>query len=379
MDSGDKQTIARSVFTVSNAVKKDVDPGRLGSMADFEFEKEVDQLSTEILVEIEQLKKRYYEDGFKEAVKQVKQGVASPTLPPSVVIVSAPPAQTVFQTQAQPEMQPSPASADVSAQVSSQVSSHLSQFDSRFSSIDEKLSEFSDRIAAVEQTLLGSPSRDEELREIIAENRDLVGTLKSRISEIAVLQSSIEEKLSQAQMQSQPSAALDEKIESLKTQIDNLGNLVVTEGGKVNAAEKARKASVRRLDRKLNSIAKKLEDFKKVRRQIRKQGKRITTLSKGVVEKTSFKTAIKRVSAKAAKVSAVKPAKRKQALKPKAGVSTTVPAAKAARPRKTRKAEAKKTKKAVRKAPKKAARASRRGNISISAPAQSTVEITTKK
>ncbi|HLD62449.1 MAG TPA: hypothetical protein VI875_01120 [Candidatus Norongarragalinales archaeon] len=344
--------MADSMFMVGHAVKRDVDRARLSTMADPEFEREVDQLSEEIILEIDLLKKRYYEQGFKEALKQVKNAPDQP--------------QTQIVLQSSRE------------QPATIVSIDATQLESRFSPLEQKMSEFSDRIAAVEQTLLSSPSRDEELREIIAENRDLVGTLKSKVSEIAVLQSSIEEKLSQVQTQSMPSSELYEKIESMKTQIDNLGNLIVEEGGKVNAFEKARKSSVRRLDRKLNSLAKKLVDFKKVRKQIRKQGSRITKLSKGVVEKTSFKTAIKRVSAKAAKVSAAKPAKRKAALKPKAKVSATVSASKPVRVQKTRKA-AVKMRKAVRKAPKKAARASRRGNISISAPAQSTVEITTKK
>ena len=360
LEQDEKKTMANSMFIVGRAVRKDVDPGRLSSMPDSEFEREVDGLSNEILEEIGVLKKRYYEEGFREALKQVRQGQDN--------------YRAGFkEAERQGDEQVDSTLVVSSQQLSRQAAVDLAQFDSKFSSIYGKLSEFSDRIAAVEQTLLSSPSRDEELREIIAENRDLVGTLKSKVSEIAVLQSSIEEKLSQVQTQSMPSSELYEKIESMKTQIDNLGNLIVEEGGKVNAFEKARKSSVRRLDRKLNSLAKKLVDFKKVRKQIRKQGKRITSLSKGMVAKTSFKTAIKRVSAKTTRVAA-KP--RRRAVNSNTRVSIAVSGVKATRSGKARKLAPKKT---VRKAKAKGAKQAENSKISISAPARSTVEITQKK
>ncbi len=369
LEQDEKKTIANSMFTVGRAVRRDVDPARLSSMPDAEFEKEVGQLSNEILLEIEELKKRYYEEGFREALKQVKQGQEEPVMPsvPAGVVVSTP--------------QPS--------QPTAVVSFDTSQFDSKFSDIDQKLFEFSDRIAAIEQTVLSSSSHDEELKQIIGENRDLVSTLKNRLSEIAVIQSSIEEKVSQAVQPQPPSTELQEQIESLNSQIGNLGDSVASEGSKFNKLERARKASVRRLERNLNAIEKKLEDFKKVRREIRRQGKRITKLSEGVVEKTSFRTALKRVSASKTKASKHKrtASKRKNTVKPRArAAATTVspkqlvimpgsikivgPSRKAAgRPRRKTKAKARTPKHAAKPVSK----------ISISAPASTSVEINQKK
>ncbi|MEM4255121.1 MAG: hypothetical protein QXR53_02210 [Candidatus Norongarragalinales archaeon] len=347
MEDDEKKAIANSMYVVGRAVNRDVDPGRLSSMPDAQFEKEIDELSNEILHEIGHLKKHYYEEGFKEALKQVRvQGHETQTSLPSALVV---------------QQQPAPQHA----------LPDFSLFESKLSSIDQKLSEFSDRISALEQTALTS-SNDEELKQVISENRDLVETLKNRLSEVAVLQSSIEEKLSQSQS---PSSELQEKIEGLKAQVDGLGGIISDEGSKINRIESNRRASVRRLERKFKSLEKRLDDFKKVRRQIRKQGKRITTLSEGVVEKTSFKTALKRV-----KASKLKPSKRKEkrARKPTATVtpkqlviqskSVKVVGApkKKAKPR-ARKASAKKS------APKQNA-----SKISISAPAATTVEIKKK-
>ena len=251
----------------------------------------------------------------------------------------------------------------------------------------------SDRVTALEQLVLGLPSNEEDLRQLLNENRELASVLKSRLSEISELQSSIEEKI----VANAPAASLGEKIDSLGSRIDGLADLVVDTGTKINRVDRARHASIKRINRRFKSFEEKLEDFKKVRKAIRKQGKRITVLQDETVEKTSFQTALGRIRASKAKK---KSRKRKAAKGKVVGVSAGKPLVLKAKEVKIVGATAKVEKKAKAKVKTKAkphkkqavrkrkagktrtkapAKAQSRQRISISAPASTKVEITPKK
>lgn len=341
-------------------------------MTDSDFEREVDALSVEVIKEIGELKKRYYEEGFKDALKQLQ-------------------AQQVAQSQT---------SMDVEVAASAVQPAHAgmiasdSELKAKIAFVDEKLEEHSARLAAVEQMLLTYGSRDEELKQIAEENRELVSNLKEKLSEISFMQSSIEEKVSQT-----PSS-VSEKLDSLKNEVENLGNIVLESDSKVNRFERARKASVRRVERRFATLQKRLEDFKKVRRQLRKQGKRITTLSDGSVEKTSFKTTLKRL--KAAQMKSAKPKTKAKARKATRKIKTKTIGVSGGRPRQVvirsdlvkvvgtrakagKKKAASKTMRSKMNAkvkahkPARALRSNRKSTISISSAEPTTVEINQKK
>ncbi len=344
MDENDKRVISESVSKLYSGVDKSVDEGRLKSMPDTAFEKEVDDLSIEILMEIGELKKRFYEEGFKDALKQMQ-------------------AQQIV------------ASSLHEHNVSS-VTSVTS--DSKMEDLDQKLEEYSARIAALEQMVLTYGSRDEELKQVIGENKELVNTLKDRLTEISVIQSSIEEKVSQPQVES----VSEDQFTALRKDIDHLGELVVEDSSKMNRIENARKASVRRLDRKFKSLQKHLEDFKKVRTQIRKQGKRITKLSDEAVAKTSFTTTVKRLRAAKAVTKKAKPRRKATTIGVSGGKRTQVVVTTKLASSKPRKAS-----KSVRKAAKPKAShkratkatAARKSTVTVSSAAPTTVEINQKK
>src|SRR3989344_1848239 len=93
----EKKAVAKSMADLGTAIEKDVSERRLVSMPGADFENEVESLSNDILREIKGLKKRYYEEGFKDALKQLQaQQVAAdaqnqPAAPAvSAVVVPAP-------------------------------------------------------------------------------------------------------------------------------------------------------------------------------------------------------------------------------------------------------------------------------------------------
>ncbi|MFH1057033.1 MAG: hypothetical protein V1717_04555 [Candidatus Micrarchaeota archaeon] len=315
----EKKAASKAISGVAKAVELNVDTWRLNEMPNGDFERELDSLSNEIMREIGDLKKKYYEEGFREALKQVQSQQNS--------------------------------AAPVSTAVVASVST---DFDSRLAVAEQRLS---DRLASLEQAFMNYQSQESGLKDMLNQHQELVSTLKSKLSEIAVLQSSIEEKLSQT-----PSS-LGDKIDSLKGEMEILGNLVLEQDSKVNRTERARKASVRRLNRKFSSILKKLDDFKKVRKAIRKQGKRITTLQEVSVEKRVLKNALTRVR----KTKAGRKVKRTAAKTAVVRSKTLVIKPKTAAKKKS--AKARKT----------SAGKGRASKISISAQAPTTVEITQKK
>ncbi len=325
----DKFVASRAYYDVGRSLKMNVDERRLSGMQNGDFHKEVSALSNEIIHEIEDMKKRYYEEGFKEALKQLQ-------------------AQQMQKTEVQPLQAILPvAQVDTSA------------FEARMSSLEQKLS---DRVISLEQSFLNFEAREGELKEVLSEHKDLVSTLKSRLSEIAVLQSSIEEKLSQAP------GDVEGKIDSMKGEVENIANLVLETDSKINKFERTRKGSVRRLGRKLASLEKRLDDFKKVRKAIRKQGKRITTLQEVSVEKKVLKNALTRVKGKTVKG---KKKSRRKAVK-----ATVVRPKTLVIRSKSVKVVGQAAKKKSKASPKKSGKASK---ISISAQAPTTVEITQKK
>lgn len=390
MDENDKRAIAESVSKMYSGIERNVDEGRLKSMPDTEFEREVDELSIEILKEIGELKKRYYEEGFKDALKQLQaqQIVASSLYEHEhahghkdiAIITTAAPAQAA--------QAPTPAK-EAPTQAPEVDYSH---FDSKMEDLDQKLEEYSARIAALEQMVLTYGSRDEELKQVIGENKELVNTLKDRLTEISMIQTSIEEKIMQPPAEQPAPGVSEEQFSALRKDIDHLGELIVEDSSKMNRIENSRKASVRRLDRKFKALEKRLEDFKKVRRQIRKQGKRITKLSDEAVAKTSFTTTVKRL--RAAKAASAKARPRK--VRAKAGVKVktigvsggrrkqvAVRTKLAAKPRKAtgkraKAAKPKVSRKTARKAASKAP-AVKKSTVTVSSAAPTTVEINQKK
>lgn len=359
MDENDKRVISESVSKLYSGVDKSVDEGRLKSMPDTAFEREVDDLSIEILMEIGELKKRFYEEGFKDALKQMQaqQIVASSLHEHNVSSVTS-----VTPDSRQPGS-----------------GSGVSHFDSKMEDLDQKLEEYSARIAALEQMVLTYGSRDEELKQVIGENKELVNTLKDRLTEISVIQSSIEEKVSQPQAES----VSEDQFTALRKDIDHLGELIVEDGSKMNRIENARKTSVRRLDRKFKSLQKHLEDFKKVRKQLRKQGKRITKISDETVAKTSFTTTVKRLRAAKAVTKKAKPRRKATTIGVSGGKRTQVVVTTKLASSKSRKASAKSVRKTAKpKASHKRttkATAARKSTVTVSSAAPTTVEINQKK
>ncbi|HIH19826.1 TPA: hypothetical protein HA244_01010 [Candidatus Micrarchaeota archaeon] len=373
----EKKAAAKSISDVGRTMHVSVDQERLSNMTNANFEAEIEELSSDIINEVRLLRKRFYEEGFKDALKQLQA---------EQIQASQPTASQEDPQQMRLAMQPVPVQP---AGVSS------SEVDAKINDSEQRLS---DRITALEQAVLGLPSSEQELKQLITENHDLVSTLKSRLSEIAELQFSIEEKIAGQT----PASTLSQKIDSLATQIDSLGDLVVDQGSKMNKVEHDRKASARHFNRRFKAFEEKLEDFKKVRKAIRKQGKRITNLSDEVVEKGSFRTALSRIRGVAkAKPSAKKGKAKRKARTKVVGVAggkqvvlktnsinilggakiakATVSRATAAKPKTSKKAKPARhsRKKAVKHSP--SQKTPQKQKISISSSAPATFEINAPK
>ena len=350
----DKNVVSGAYSEVGHSVSLKIDDRRLKGMRDSEFQSEVESLSNEIMKEITDMKKRYYEDGFKDALKKVQ-------------------AQSVVSTQ-------------VSAPVVEQAPVHsfvpdTTVFESKIVMIENKLS---DRITALEQSSLNSQERDEELKGILNENKELVSTLKGRLADIAMLQSSIDEKLSQnnqmgeqfetlstelrttidEKISQQDNSSIFAKLDAISADVSRFGDMIIEQDSKLNKFERNRASASKRVERRFKTVNKKLEDFKKVRRAIRKQGKRITLLTETSVEKKSFYGTLKRLRA-AKGVTSKKTSKKKVTISVKKGARKTATV-------RTSKKTVKKTTKVTK------SKKGKETDISIKSDSPTTVEINNK-
>src|SRR3989344_5658713 len=133
VEKEEKDATIRAMSKVTTVTHVKFDEGRLREMPDVEFQREVDYLSNEILREIEELKKRYYSEGFKEALKKIQ-------------------AQQTVQTQPEMQLPVIPTVVQVPVQQPQQVpmpTVDLSAIESKIDALDQKLS---DRVAGLEQS-----------------------------------------------------------------------------------------------------------------------------------------------------------------------------------------------------------------------------------